>query len=290
MKTFIDIAIPIGVFYLMFIVGLELTRNDFRKVFLNPRLIVIATILQFILIPIIGVVLVQLMKPSPQVLAGVLLVAACPGGGISNYYTYLARANTALSVTLTTASCLAAILTIPICMEGFTLYLSEQFIIKIPFAKLIAQLLLLVVLPVIVGMKVRRLYPDMKERYESALRYVSIIAFAILIGFVVYKERANIPADFSDTAFASVAFTIITMILGFGVGWIMGLSASDRFTLLIEFAVRNLAIATAISVGIFHDLGFAVFATVYFLVQVPIIIAAIFLFRRFQSMRYAFPP
>jgi bile acid:Na+ symporter, BASS family len=290
MKTLIDVTIPIGVFYLMFIVGLELTGNDFRKVLVNRKVIVVATILQFISIPIIAVVVVQLINPRPHILAGVLLVAACPGGGISNYYTYLARANTALSVTLTTVSCLAAILTLPICMEGFKLYLSEQFIYKIPFVKLLIQLLLFVVLPVIIGMKIRKLYPEIKEKYEGTLRYFGFLAFVILIGLVIYKERANIPVDFLDTAFASVAFTIITMILGFAAGWIMGLSASDRFTLLIEFAVRNLAIATAISVGIFHDLGFAVFATVYFLVQVPIVIAAIFLFRRFQSVRYAFPP
>ena len=126
-KTFIDISIPILVFFTMIVVGLDLTIDYFGRVMRKPRAVVIGTLGQFVLLPLVAILLIYTLKPKPNILSGILLIAACPGGAISNFYVYLARSNTALSVTLTAVSCILAAITMPALMNVYKLYLSNPF-------------------------------------------------------------------------------------------------------------------------------------------------------------------
>src|SRR5258708_28311424 len=102
----------------MVVVGMELTADAFRRVARRPGTVVAATIGQFLLLPVIGWLLVRCLSLQPAIERGVLLVAACPSGAMANVYTYLARANTALSVSLTAVSCLAAVVTMPLALTA----------------------------------------------------------------------------------------------------------------------------------------------------------------------------
>jgi BASS family bile acid:Na+ symporter len=288
-KTFIDISIPILVFFTMIVVGLDLTIEDFRQVMRKPRAVVFGTLGQLIFLPIVAIMLVHTLKLTPYILSGILLIAACPGGGISNYYVYLARSNTALSVTLTAISCLLAAITLPVLMNVYELYLNIPLNFSVPFPIIFGQLIIMLVIPTILGMCLRHFKPVFTKRYEALFRGVSIAALAGIVGFVVYQEAGNILLGIEDTVLASVVFIVISMIFGLGMGSLLGLNANDRFTLLVEFAVRNIAIATAIAVTVLNRIEFAVFATVYFLTQVPLVVLATIFFKRFQPNRYGLP-
>src|SRR5438067_8624386 len=99
LKTAVDAVVPALVFFAMVVVGMELTADDFRRVARRPGTVVAATVGQFALLPLIGWLLVRCIHLQPTIARGVLLVAACPSGGMANVYTYLSRANVALSVT-----------------------------------------------------------------------------------------------------------------------------------------------------------------------------------------------
>lgn len=287
-KTFIDISIPTFVFFTMIVVGLDLTIEDFRHVMRKPRIVVIGTLGQFILLAPVAVLLVHALKLKPHVLSGILLIAICPGGAMSNYYVYLARSNTALSVTLTAVSCLLAPITLPMSMNVYELYLNKPFDFSVPFPIIFGQLIIMLVIPTILGICLRRIKPVFIKRYEAVFRGVSIAALVGIVGFVVYQEAGNLLPGIAVTALASVAFIVISMIAGLGIGSILGLNAHDRFTLLVEYAVRNIAIATAIAVTVLNRIEFAVFAIVYFLTQVPLVVLAIIFFKRFQSHSHVF--
>jgi bile acid:Na+ symporter, BASS family len=107
LKTVVDAGVPVLVFFTM-VVGMELTTDDFRRVARKPGIVVAATAGQFVLLPVIGWILVRYLNFQPAIVQGVLLVAGCPSGGLANVSRYLARANVALSVTLTGVSCLGA--------------------------------------------------------------------------------------------------------------------------------------------------------------------------------------
>lgn len=93
-----DVAVPLVVWLLMLVVGLELGPADFRRVLIYPKVVAVATLAQLLLLPMICAVLIRVLDPAPHIVAGMILLAACPGGAISNVYTYRARRTVALSV------------------------------------------------------------------------------------------------------------------------------------------------------------------------------------------------
>jgi predicted Na+-dependent transporter len=126
LKTVVDAGVPVLVFFAMVVVGMELTAGDFRRVARQPGTVVAATVGQFVSLPIIGWLLVRCLGLQPAIARGVLLVAACPSGAMANVYTSLARANVALSVTLTAVSGLAAVLTTPLALAVLQAQVGES--------------------------------------------------------------------------------------------------------------------------------------------------------------------
>ncbi len=104
MKSVVDAGVPALVFFAMVVVGMELTVDSFRRVARQPITVLVATLAQLILLPVIGWLLVRCLDMQPTITRGVLLVAACPSGTMANVYSYMARANVALSVSLTAVS------------------------------------------------------------------------------------------------------------------------------------------------------------------------------------------
>ena len=151
-RTLIALVIPAMNFLLLFTVGLDLTENDFARVRRQPALIASGLVAPLVLLPPIAVGLIWLLQPGPAVAASLLLIAACPIGGISNAFTYLARASTALSVTLTGLSCVAASVTIPLVGKAFEISLRQPFALSAPLSTLIGQLVVVLGLPVALGM------------------------------------------------------------------------------------------------------------------------------------------
>jgi BASS family bile acid:Na+ symporter len=279
LKTVVDAGVPVLVFFAMVVVGMELTTDDFRRVALQPGTVVAATVGQFVLLPVIGWLLVRCLGLQPAITQGVLLVAACPSGAMANVYTYLGRANVALSVTLTAVSCLAAVLPTPLALAALQAKDAESTGFPVPFGALAGQLCLLLVLPVLTGMGVRRRWPEITKRHGRSLLGFSIGALATLLGFVIVQEAEHFASALTDIAAAADLLTVLAFGAGWAIGWASGARAMDRFTVGMVFVVRNVGIATAIAVTVLGRVEFAVFATAYFLAQVPILLAAVLVFR-----------
>src|SRR4051812_15579784 len=107
LKNVIDVAVPLIVFFTMIVVGTELTAPDFLRVARQPLLVAVALVGQVLLLPLLAMALLGVVRLEPSLQAGILLVAACPTGPMANLYTFLARGDVALSVSLTGLSCLA---------------------------------------------------------------------------------------------------------------------------------------------------------------------------------------
>jgi BASS family bile acid:Na+ symporter len=279
LKTIVDAGVPILVFGAMVVVGLELTTDDFRRVARQPATIVAAMVGQVVLLPAIGWLLVRSLSLQPAIAQGVLLVAACPGGAMANVYTYLARGNVALSVTLTAASCLAAVLTTPLALAFLQAQNGASTSFPVPSGVLAGQLVLLLVLPVLSGMGIRRRWPDFTRRHARTLLGVSVATLAALLGLIILQEAEQFANAFADLAAATGVLTVLAFGAGWATGWTSAAGAADRFTVGIFFVVRNVGIATAIAVTALGRIEFAVFATAYFLAQVPLLLAVVVVFR-----------
>jgi bile acid:Na+ symporter, BASS family len=287
MKTLIDLTVPPLTFILLAAVGLDLTSEDFARLRRQRAVVLAGLVGPLLLLPPIAIVLIWIFQPAPDVAAALLLVAACPIGGISNTYSYLARASTALSVTLTGLSCLLASVTIPLLGRGLELSLGRQLEIAPPISLLLAQLLLMLALPVGLGMLVRRRWVDLAARYRPGVQRLAFIGVGIVLLLVILDNPQAFLRGLSTMVPLAAAFVVSSAAAGWITGSMVTSDPRDRFTLAAEFGTRNLGVAMAVAVTLLGRVEFARFAYTYFLIEMPLMLGAIALFRRHQEKRAA---
>ena len=266
MDPIADAAIPAVTFLMMVAVGHGLTPSELRRSATDLRAVVTATVSQLVFLPLIATVIVLVFDPAPTIIAGLVLVAACPGGTISNFFACLAHANTALSLTLTAISCLLSFITLPILVAaGFFFWLDDQPEVEVPVTVLVVQLLFLVALPTFLGMILRRWRPAATEKRDIILRRVSLIALVTLVTYVVSDQWNAMTATLGEALLAAVVFTTSGMAVGYALAWATGRPPADRLTYVIEFPCRNLALALVVAVTILGRPEFIAFAAVLLL-------------------------
>jgi BASS family bile acid:Na+ symporter len=285
LKTALNIGIPVVAFLVMTIVGLDLTRTDFARVKARPRVFASGLLGPLLVLPPVALAVLSFVRMPEEVRAGLLLLATCPVGGISNTYNYLARAATALSVSLTAVSCLLAIVTMPLLTRLFEALLHQPLGFRAPVGPLVLQVLGMLVLPVAVGMALRSRAPEFAARNERAFRRAAFGGLALLLGFVVLNEWDRFVANLAVTALASSIFVALAMAGGLLVAVAAGADRRERFTIPVEFATRNSAIAAAVAITLLGDARFAIFATTYFLTESAILLVAVAAFRRMDPSR-----
>ena len=268
-----NLAVPALVWLLMLTVGLELTPGDLRRVVLYPKAVLVATLGQLLLLPAIAAALIWALRPEPTVAAGMILLAASPGGALSNVYTYLARANLALSVTLTALSTLLALVSMPLLTAaGIALFLDRHDAIPAPVGRMVGQLALLLLLPLGLGMGLRHGWSALVHHGRRWLRRLSLLGLAVLVGAILYAERADLASGLGPMVTAALVFSVTAMLTGWVLGWLVGLNRQDRFTLLLEFGVRNLALVALIGITVFGRVEMVLFATLFLVVEMPIVL------------------
>ena len=282
MDMLVDIAIPLVVIMMMFVVGLELSLEDFRRIQAYPKPVLVGTVGQFIILPLIAAVLALVLDPPRHIVAGMVLVAACPAGAISNFYVYLARANVAFSVTLTAVTTVLAFVTLPVLTAlGFKLLLGQQEAIPVPVRDMMSQLFVVLLLPTAAGMWVRHRWTAWVKRHGNLLRQLSLGALVLLIAFIIQDQAENLATQIGELLLTAVLFTLFAMAAGMVIGRGLGLSSRDWFCFMVEYAARNLAIATVVGASLLGQTEFVLFAAAFFLIQVPLMLMAVV----FQRLR-----
>jgi len=176
--------------FVMFGVALELSINDFKRIFEQPRPALIGVVSQFLVLPMLTFLLVLIMKPQPSLALGMFLVAACPGGNISNFFSLFAKGNPALSVTLTAIATTAAIVMTPFNFYFWAelyeptsaLLTSASGEISVSPFDMFWTILTLLGLPLLLGMLVASKWPALAKRLSKPMNFFSILLFG---GFVV---------------------------------------------------------------------------------------------------------
>jgi len=283
MDMLVDIAIPLVVVMMMVVVGMELTPEDFRRVRRCPKMVLTATAGQLITLPVIAGGLAWVFHPPPYIVAGMVLVAACPGGAISNYYVYLARADVALSVTLTAVSTVLAFASLPVLTTlGFKLSPGQAEPVHVPVGYMMTQLFIVLLVPTAAGMWIRHHWAGFVECKGALLRRISLGGLVALVAFVIQDQAGNLSAQIGSLLVITTLFTLLAMTAGAVTGWTLGLKHHDRFAFMVEYPARNLAIATVVGVALLGHTEFVVFAAAFFIIQVPLLMTAVIL-RRIRS-------
>lgn len=280
MEALVNVVVPFTNFVLLLAIGLDLTVDDFARVRRQRAVVLAGLFAPIVILPIAAVWLIDLFDVTAATASGLLLIAASPIGGISNAYSYLARAATALSLTLTGLSCLCASVTIPLISKGLELILDRSLDFSAPLGLLFMQLTLMLALPVTLGMWLRRRSPDFATRYREILKWIAFIGVALMFAAVIASQ----PAAFAVELFSTTPVAAIFVLLSLATGWLVGTAVSNdrriRFTMAAEFGTRNIGVAITIAVTLLGRVEFARFATTYALVEIPLLLTAAMVFRR----------
>jgi BASS family bile acid:Na+ symporter len=282
-RTLIAVVIPAANFLLLTAVGVDLTSRDFARLRQQWSVVVTGLVAPLLILPPVALVLTRLFQASPDITASVLLIAACPIGGISNAYSYLARASTALSVMLTGLSCLAAAITIPVVSKGFEVVLGQSLGFYAPVPLLLVQLFFMLAFPVALGMWVRQRAPERAARHRPTFQCAAFISTAVVLLLIILDAPRAFAGGLSTTVPLAALFVASSIVAGWVTAALVTADSKDRFTIAAEFGTRNVAVAMAIAVTILGRVEFARFAVAYSLVEIPLMLVAVALFRRYQS-------
>jgi len=280
----VDIVVQVCVFLIMAIVGLDLTRADVRRITERPTLVVGATLGQWLLLPVAAWAIAWALPLPPHIVAGTVLLAACPGGAISNYYTLIARADVALSVTLTPISTAASVIMLPlISAVGFNLLVEDEASVAAPIGPMAVQLIVNLLIPVILGMWIRAAYPEFVARHKAKARRLGDTALVATVAFLLYGLRQSALTNLGSTILVAVLFAVIAAAAGLMVGVALRADRRQILTLAIEFACRNNAIVVLIGLVVLDRPELAVFGLVVFLTQVPLVLGGVVAARRWRG-------
>jgi BASS family bile acid:Na+ symporter len=272
----VDIAVQACVFLIMAIVGLDLTREDFGQLAERPALVVGATVGQWLLLPVAAWVVAWALPLPPQIVAGTVLLAACPGGAISNYYTFIARADVALSVALTPIATAASVLMLPlISAVGFNLLVEDEARVAAPIGPMAVQLIVNLRIPVMLGMWIRAAHPEFVARHQTRARRLGDTALVATVAFLLYGLGRSALTNLGSTVLVAVLFTVIAAGAGLVVGVALRADRRQLLTLAIEYACRNNAIVVLIGLVVLDRPELAVFGLVVFLTQVPLVLGGV---------------
>lgn len=262
-------------FLLMIVVGLQLVVDDFRRVLATPRAVVGGTLGQLILLPLMTWGVVVVLDVAPMMAAGAVLLAATPGAGMSNVMAAVARANVALSVTLTAVSSLLAVVSLPVLASiGLSAFVSQDVEVEVPVGSMIAQLASFVGAPIGIGMLVRARRPEAAQRYIARANRFAVVGVLILTVLSATTTENPFPtaAEFGAAVVAALLWTGSAMAIGWGVASLLRITGNDRFTFVVEFAARNLALTVVIALASFGSLELGLFAIAYSLSGFPAVI------------------
>jgi BASS family bile acid:Na+ symporter len=275
----LEIGVPVVAFLLMVAVGLDVTREDLHRVARRKWMLALTTIAQVLLLPAAALVMAPFV-PSDRIAAFLLLVAACPGGGMSNVYVYLARANTALSVTLTAMSCVAAVVSMPLVIATYGIVSSRPVEFALPLPTLVGQLLIMTVIPVCAGAWIRDRRPQLEQAHGRRFRALSAVGVLLIVGVGLAQSAGSLTIDLLIGGAAATLLAAVSMAVGWAVGAAVSTSDGDPFTVMVEFAVRNLALAMVIEVTLLRHPEFISFGALALLGQALLLGAAVLIRRK----------
>ncbi|MBT9190013.1 bile acid:sodium symporter family protein [Zobellia russellii] len=252
-------VLNISLALVMFGIALEISVSDFKGLFQNPKPIFAGLISQFILLPLLTFVLVWLIEPIPSIALGMIMVAACPGGNISNFISHLAGGNTALSVSLTAAATLLAVIFTPLNLQFWgSLYEPTHQILKevaLSPWQMIQLVSLLLGLPLVLGIWVNYLRPEFARTLGKVLKVVSLVFFILLVFLALYNNRAVFYDYVMYVFWIVVLHNILAFVTGFSFAKVMGLSKRNIRSITIETGIQNSGLGLLLIFSFFDGLG-----------------------------------
>lgn len=281
MSATVAIALPLLVMFAMFIVGLDLTPADLANVLRYPAQVATALAGQFLLLPLIAGAVIVAFRPEPSITGGLILTVAAPQAMSANLYCVLGRSNVALSVALTVASSVIALVSTPLVAAlAFDLLLDQRAGFAVPIGSVMMQILTGFLLPVAAGMLVRRHAPVFIEHNRARLQVLTLAIILATLAAIFLDQAAMVRRNLGSIVGVAVVFTLGAAAIGWGIARAFSWNRADSVTLLVAYPLRSLSVAALVAVNVLGRLDFLAFAASFYLLQALLLVPAMLIARR----------
>lgn len=244
---------------IMYGIALEINTNDFKVILRNPRSAILGILAQFFALPFFTYVLISVFQPQGSIALGMILVAACPGGNISNFMSHLSKGNTALSVGLTSVSTMLSLIMTPLNFQFYGSLLPQTELlladIHLSFWEVSQTVLTIIFIPLLLGILSRRYFPKVSKALSPYFKIGSIVIF---IGFVLiaFSKNWQLFVDYIEyVAFLVFAHNALALLTGYSLASLARIPARDRRTLTIETGIQNSGLGLVLIFAFFEGMG-----------------------------------
>lgn len=243
-----EILFPAALALIMFGLGLELTVADFTRLARMPKPVLVGLLGHMFILPLVALAMIG-MFPMPAAFAlGLMVVAACPGGAVSNLWTHQARGDVALAVTLTALSAAVAVAWVPLLLNLSVTYLiGESANIRLPLGPTMVHIAMLTVLPVSLGMAVRRLAPGFAQRMDRPVRMLSLLLLALIVVAILVRGRGELAQLLATAGPPVLLYNFLVMVTGLLLARLARLTPKQAITIPIEVGIQNVIMAATLA-------------------------------------------
>ena len=244
--------------FIMFGVALGIETKNFQELLRNPKSVITGVISQFLLLPALTFLLVLLLNPVAGLGLGMILVASCPGGNVSNFFSSVSKGNVALSITLTAIATILAMIMTPINFEFYSkLFLADKLDldIKMDAFAMMKTVFFLLVIPLIIGIIFSAKLPDLTKKISNPIKFLS---FLILIAFIVFAFLSNLDKFIEYWHYIVglvFAHNLLALGSGYGISKLFGNNEQDNRTISIETGIQNSGLGLVLIFSYFDGNG-----------------------------------
>lgn len=249
-----QVILPLALFLIMLGIGLSLSATEFLALKARPRSVLAGSLMQLVGLPVLGYAVVSLTDLPAVYAVGVMILTFAPGGASSNMISYLCKADTALSVSLTVIASVVTPFTLPLLSYlALTHWLSLESSIEFPVIPTMLKLLTIALVPVLLGMWIHKKAPVFALKFQPLIKWSSLLFMVVVVVGIVASNKDKLFVMLGQVGPAVLLLSIVAMIIGGWVGKWCRLSPEQSLTLAIETGIQNAGLALVITGTVLHN-------------------------------------
>jgi len=283
MNIVTDVILPLALAFIMFVLGLGLTGADFLRVAKQPRDFLVGCASQILILPIIAFILVKIWSIAPELAIGVMIIAAAPGGVTSNLLTSFAKGDVALSISLTAIISLLCVFTIPFIILTSVEFLGTSGVdSNISLIGMARDMFLIVTVPVILGMLLRKISYKIATKFEPLAKKISIFLFILVLLGAIAAERENVVSYFAQAGLITLVLNIVMMFVAYYIAHLLASGAKQKKCITIECGLQNGTLAIFVATSVFGGGMYVIPAATYSLIMFATSLIFIYLVKNIE--------
>ena len=261
------VLLPLALAIIMMGLGLSLRVEDFKRVLIFPKAVLIGLVCQMILLPTICYFIAVGFNLSPELAVGLMLLSASPGGPTANLYSHIAKGDVALNVTLTALNSLISVFSITVIVNfAMASFMQMDQVVPLQFKK-VFEVCLVVLGPVSIGMLIRSKASSVAERLSSPVKIISALFLVLVIVMTILKEKAHIVQDFKLVGIPTLLLNVLSMGIGYFVPRLFQLGKAQAIAIGMEIGIHNGTLAIFIALTVIGNSAMSTPAVIYSLIM-----------------------